>query len=334
MSFFIVGMVFVASLVLNIVLIRYSHTLKLIDKPNHRSLHKVEKSRSGGVAIFISFMLGILLLGIEISPCLLVAFMVIFALGIYDDIKEISFRVKFFWIIVATTILYAGGYYIDSIGVFAGVDLAMPSFVAYLFLLFAVVGFVNAMNLIDGIDGLSAGIGIVILASFAYVGFKYNDSFLLYTPLVLIASLVGFLLLNWHPSRVFMGDTGSLSLGFVIAVLSIYAINMDYVSAVTILLLAAVPVLDTLIVMVRRVRQKRSPFSPDRTHIHHIVLASQRGDVRKTSSILILLQLNFVYVGLGFKARDDIYTLGVFVMLFVLFYMFLTPKSIKKETDL
>lgn len=230
---------------------------------------------------------------------------------------------------VAATFLYIDGYFITSIGVFFKVDLIMPTSIAYLFLLFAVVGFINAMNLIDGLDGLSSGIGIVILISFAYIGFKYNDNFLFYISMTLIFSLCGFLIFNWYPSKIFMGDTGSLSLGFVIVVLSIYSINSNYISAVSVLLLAAVPILDTLIVMFRRISQKKNPFKADKTHIHHVILFQQNKNVRKTSLILIFLQLIFVYIGLGFKVRDDIYILGVFIMLFILFYLLLTTKNLK-----
>ena len=252
-NFFVLILVFFISLMLNKFLIKNSHYLKLTDKPNSRSLHKVEKSRAGGVAIFLAFVFGLSLTHVEISLSLVLSFFIIFSLGVYDDIKTSSSKTKFFWIAVGASLLYYDGWYIDSIGVFAGVDFIMPNLIAYLFLLFAVVGFINAMNLIDGLDGLSAGIGIVILISFAYIGFKYQDQFLFYTSMVLIASLLGFFVLNWYPSKIFMGDAGSLTLGFVILILSIHSTNQHYVSAVSILLLTAAPILDTLIVMTRRV---------------------------------------------------------------------------------
>lgn len=329
MNINILIVVFVISILLNKFLIHFSHNLRLIDKPNSRSLHTIEKSRAGGIAIFISFIIGLIFFSVELSLYLILAFFIVLALGIYDDIKNTSSKIKFFWIMVAATFLYFDGYFINSVGIFAKMDLIMPTFIAYLFLLFAVVGFINAMNLIDGLDGLSSGIGIVILVSFAYIGFKYSDNFLFYISVTLIVSLVGFLVFNWYPSKIFMGDTGSLTLGFVIVVLSIHSINQHYVSAVSILLLAAVPILDTLIVMTRRLSQKKNPFKPDKTHIHHIILFQQNKNVRKTSVILIFLQLIFVYIGLGFKVRDDIYILGVFIMLFILFYLLLTTKNAK-----
>ncbi|MGJ0359270.1 glycosyltransferase family 4 protein [Aliarcobacter cryaerophilus] len=330
MSFdvFVLLVVFLISILLNKLLINYSYKLKLIDKPNHRSLHKVEKSRAGGLSIFTSFIVGLILFNMNISLYILIAFFIVFLLGIYDDIKNLSSKIKFIWLMVSATFLYFDGFYISSLGTFFGIDFYMSNFIAYLFLLFAVVGFINAMNLIDGLDGLSSGITIVILVAFTYLGIKYNDYFLINISSILIFSLLGFLFFNWYPSKIFMGDTGSLTLGFVIVVLSIHSINQNYVSAVSILLLTAVPILDTLIVMTRRISQKQNPFSPDKTHIHHIILRQQRNNVKRTSIILIFLQMIFVYIGLGFKVRDHIYILVVFIMLFILFYLLLT---IKKE---
>ncbi|MGJ0308721.1 glycosyltransferase family 4 protein [Aliarcobacter cryaerophilus] len=329
-NFFGFLLIFLISFLLNKILIRYSYKLKLIDKPNERSLHKIEKPRSGGLAIFISFILGISFFEINVGIYTIFSFFIVFLVGIYDDIKNISSRLKFFWLVISATFLFLDGFLITSLGHFAGIDLLMPPIVTYLFLIFAVVGFINAMNLIDGLDGLSSGIGIVILLSFAYIGFKYNDTFLFNISILLISSLLGFLFFNWNPSKIFMGDTGSLTLGFVIVILSIHSINKNYVSAVSILLIAAVPILDTLIVMIRRISQNKNPFSPDKKHIHHILLKQQNNNIKKTSLILILLQIIFVYIGLGFKTRDDIYILGAFLMLFLLFYLLLTIKNEKR----
>jgi UDP-GlcNAc:undecaprenyl-phosphate GlcNAc-1-phosphate transferase len=125
----------------------------------------------------------------------------------------------------------------------------------------------------------------------------------------------------------FMGDSGSLTLGFVIAVLAIHAVDQKYITPVTVLLLTAVPILDTLVVMLQRIRRGQNPFSPDKTHIHHIILKQHYKNVAKTTKILILLQVVFTYIGLGFKVRDDIIILVMFVILFLLFYSILTPKK-------
>ena len=138
-------------------------------------------------------------------------------------------------------------------------------------------------------------------------------------------TLTGAFNYNWYPSKLFMGDSGSLTLGFIIVVLSIHSVQMKYISPVTVILLTAVPILDTLIVMVRRIRKGKNPFHPDKTHIHHIILKMHYNNTAKTTKILILLQSVFIYIGLGFKVRDDLVILIMFILLFILFYSLLTP---------
>ena len=320
----------VLSFLINLVLLKYSSKLNLIDQPNERSMHNVKKSRAGGIAIFFSFIIGIFLSNLMIDYYLIASFFIVFLLGIYDDIFESSSKVKFIWISIATIFLYIADIFIPTLGTFMGSELVLPSFLVLFFSIFAVVGFVNAMNLIDGLDGLSSGVAIVILLAYAYLGYKYDDSFLLYCSLILIVSLTTFLFFNWYPSKLFMGDSGSLTLGFVIAVLSIHSVQMQYIAPVTVLLLTAVPILDTLIVMIRRIRRGKNPFHPDKTHIHHIILNLHYKDVPKTTKIIILLQIVFVYIGLGFKVRDDLVILVMFLLLFILFYSLLTPIKRKK----
>lgn len=323
--------VFITTLVLIHILLKYSYVLKLMDMPNQRSIHSQTKSRAGGIAIFFSFLLGVILLNIDVDIYVALSFFLVFLLGVYDDIFNSSSRLKFIVLIISAICLYLGGFSIDSLGVFLGYDLTLPSLVAAIFFVFAVVGFINAMNLIDGLDGLSSGVAIMILLGYMYLGYKYNDMFVFYVSSLLIITLVAFLVYNWYPSKLFMGDSGSLTLGFVIAVLSIYSIQMEYVTPVTVLLLTAVPILDTLIVMIRRIRNGKNPFHPDKSHIHHIILKQHYSNVPKTVKILVLLQAVFVYIGLGFKVRDDLIILIVFIMLFVLFYTLLTPKKFKKK---
>ena len=124
-----------------------------------------------------------------------------------------------------------------------------------------------------------------------------------------------------------MGDSGSLTLGFIISILSVYSINKNFLAPVTILLITAVPILDTLIVMSRRIMNGQNPFSADRTLYSPYDFKTANKDVKKTVKILILLQVLFTYIGLGFKVRDDSLILFMFMILFVLFYKMLTPKK-------
>lgn len=328
---YICGIVFFAAIIFNLLLLKYSKNLKLIDIPNERSMHQNPKSRAGGIAIIFTLILGIILTDIKIELYLISGFFIIFILGIFDDIFTLKSKTKFIFIAFVALLLFYNDFGIYNLGKFLGQEVLLNKYLALPFFVIAIVGFINAMNLIDGLDGLSSGIAIIILLAFSYIGYKYQDMFLFYISSFLIISLSAFLLFNWYPSKMFMGDSGSLSLGFIISVLAIDCVHKEYFSPVTILLLTALPILDTLIVMLRRIKQKKNPFKPDKTHIHHLVLKIQRKNVRRTTLILILLQAIFTYIGLGFKVRDDILILIIFILLLTFFYMIFTPTYINKK---
>ena len=196
--------------------------------------------------------------------------------------------------------------------------------------MFALAGFTNALNLIDGLDGLSSSISIVILSSFLYIGFMNNDELIYTLSIFTIASLLAFLFFNWHPASIFMGDSGSLFIGFIIATVAV--LSLKYIHPIAILYLAAVPILDTIIVMTRRIKKGLSPVQPDKTHIHHILLNFFRKKVKKTVSFLILMQILFSLVGLLLASDPNILSEGpssiiatfAFIGITILFYMIFT----------
>lgn len=311
-------------------LLRYQKIIKILDEPNARSHHKVIIPRSGGIAIFSAFCVGIFLCGLKHNYLFMVPLTIVFILGLYDDIKSISSKKKLFITFFASMLLFFLGFELERYGDFFGHEVIAPLWFSCLFFSIACAGFINAVNLIDGLDGLASLISLIILCAFTYLGFKWNDVFLFNVAAVLIASIFGFLIFNWHPAKIFMGDSGSLSLGFVIVLLCVYAIKQQYITAISVLLLAAIPILDTLIVMARRIVNKHNPFKADKTHIHHIILHQQNKHVVRTVLLMGVWQMLFTYIGLGFKVRDDVYILVLFLLCFFLFYFSLTPKKRRK----
>ena len=197
------------------------------------------------------------------------------------------------------------------------------------FTMFAVVGFTNALNLIDGLDGLAATVSIVILGSFFAVGYMHDDLFMMIISGAFISALLAFLVFNWYPASIFMGDSGSLTLGFVISVLAIK--SLAYLPTVSILFIAAIPILDTLVVMVRRKMNGRSMFSADRCHIHHILRHFFAEDTRKTVLFLGVLQGIYSLTGLHLdRHMDEGFLLILFLLNIVLIYMFLAA-MIKRQ---
>ncbi|GJM61488.1 MraY family glycosyltransferase [Persicobacter diffluens] len=303
---------FLAALVLAVVsipvIIKVSLAKGLFDEPNGRSSHLRVTPTLGGVAIFISLVLPYLLFGghffTPMMQYIFAGIVIIFFIGIKDDILVIAPMKKLAAQILASliVILLADIRIGSMFGIF-GIA-SIPYAVSVVLSLFVYVVMINAINLIDGIDGLAGGMGIV-LTSFLGAWFYWNGQYsLALLAIVLIAALIGFLRFNFSKGqKIFMGDTGSLLLGFILAVLNIQFIHLHeqpealryaFHSAPSMaVLLFSIPLFDTLRVFSVRLSQKKSPFFPDRNHIHHIFL--DKGLVHWKATVLICA-FNISYV--------------------------------------
>ncbi|MEA3315114.1 MAG: MraY family glycosyltransferase, partial [Campylobacterota bacterium] len=299
--------------------------------------HNTNKERyipvGGGIGFFLAFLSYFILFEIDIlieNWYIFFSIFLIFIIGIIDDIKDIKPYVKLIVISLSVLFLFIYDIYISNLGNWFGYQLDLPIFIAIIFNIFAITGFTNALNLIDGIDGLAASISIVILILFTIIGFEYNNTLIFTISLITIVSLISFLFLNWYPAKIFMGDSGSLSLGFIISILAV--LSLEYIHPVVILYLTAIPILDTLIVMTRRIRRGVSPFSPDKTHIHHILVKFFDGRVKKTLFFLVILQI--IFSSIGYMLIDIInrnhnsfapfIAIVGFILMFIVFYMIFT----------
>ena len=318
---------FVLTYILLKVFIPNASKFGLLDIPNERSVHKTPVARGAGAIFGLVFLLGLIVLNqfvvFDTSYFyIFIALIVVYITGIYDDIKNITSGAKFIFIIIASFIAYFDGFYIHSLGNYFGYELSLGYFILP-FTIFAIVAFTNALNLTDGLDGLAGSISIVILSSLVYIGIQNNDDILIYVPILLIAPLLAFLVFNWYPAKVFMGDSGSLFLGFVIAIFSIYALK--YINPASVLFLAAIPLIDTLVVMRRRKQRKQSLFVADKNHLHHILLKFKR-DKLFTVASLIKLQLLFVLIFIQVYDKSDLINLILFGILFSIFFTLFDPR--------
>lgn len=307
--------------------IQNANTYGLIDVPNGRSAHKKPIARGAGIIFGFVFLVALVLFNYFSTQdtsycCIFISLIIVYLTGFYDDLKDISSGRKFLFIILATTIAFGDGFSINSLGNYFGYNLSLGYF-AFPFTIFAVVGFTNALNLTDGLDGLAGSISIVILSSLLYLGFSNSDYTLIFVPIFLIVPLTAFLWFNWYPASVFMGDSGSLFLGFSIAMLSIYA--LEYINPASILFLAAIPLLDTLMVMKRRRQRKQSFFVADKNHLHHILLGFKK-DKLFTVSSLIKLQILFALIFIQVYDKSDLVNLILFALLFSIFYTLFDPR--------
>lgn len=331
---------FLSSLLFIKLIIKNAIYLGLTDIPNERSSHSKITPRGAGIGFGFAFFISILLFNFSLFIeywLLFLGIFLVFLVGILDDHKDASPKAKFYVIFIATFLLFLNDIRLYSLGSFFGFEISLWYF-ALPFTMFAIAGFTNALNLIDGLDGLAASIAIIILSSFLYIGYIYENELMIALCSVTIVSLLAFLIFNWNPAKIFMGDSGSLFLGFIISVVA--CVSLKYIHPIAIFYLAALPIVDTLIVMVRRFRKGISPTRPDKTHIHHILLNFFGKKVKKTVFFLILAQSLFSLVGIMLSIHSydvgqgptSFVALVTFVGITVLMYMIFT--GIKRRQKL
>jgi UDP-GlcNAc:undecaprenyl-phosphate GlcNAc-1-phosphate transferase len=320
--------VFLLTVLFTQLLQKYASNIGMLDIPNNRSSHVTPTPRGAGIAMFLSYMVLFLFFRpsfISDHSGFFIGITLIFLLGLYDDIKDTSPKLKLVIIGIATLcIIFLDGLEINTLGYWFGFEVSLPFIIALFVTLFAVIGFTNALNLVDGLDGLAGSLSLVILASLYYIGYAYHDQFIMIVSFFVMVSLVAFLLFNWYPASIFMGDSGSLVLGFIISVLSIKAIN--YVSDTTILFIAAVPIIDTIIVMTRRIQRGLSPFAPDKSHFHHKILML-RGSVDASVHILVSLQIILSTIGLLLRDKSDVINSILFMVILFVFFQALDDRK-------
>ena len=304
--------------------------LGLVDIPNERSMHRKVTPRGAGIAFGLSIFIALFFFDLDYLIkyyYIYIAISLVWFVGIVDDIKDISPNIKFIFIFIASILLFRENYAIFSLGTYFGYEIILPTWAAYIFTFFAIAGYTNALNLMDGLDGLAASITLVMLIAFLAIGFQHDDELLITLSGFFITSLLAFLLFNWYPANIFMGDSGSLTLGFVIVVLTIQASN--YVTPAAVLFIIALPLLDTFIVMTRRKQRGMSLFEADKNHLHHF-LHSVKADVRFTVLMLIAMQAIFSIIGFQVQHSNDFLSIVLFILLFYI-YLNLFDQRLKRR---
>ncbi|MBI2608126.1 MAG: undecaprenyl/decaprenyl-phosphate alpha-N-acetylglucosaminyl 1-phosphate transferase [Deltaproteobacteria bacterium] len=254
------------------------------DYHNDRKIHQTPKPKLGGCAIFVGFVLStlcIISLNISIFKSILPLFIplmicggIILCLGIYDDIEGSGAFIKLSIQIIAASIFYNFGFQFSHFSIPSFINIPMDNLSFPLTLLW-LVGITNAFNLIDGIDGLASSLAIIASICLFVLGLYFNDTFLILMSLALIGSNLAFLKYNLYPSKIFMGDAGSLFLGFTLGSLALYSPRASsdknplfFFVALTLF----IPLLDAFYAIIRRILKKKNIFQGDKEHIHHILL--------------------------------------------------------------
>jgi len=311
---------FVTSIIISLALIpllmRYASFFNMVDEPDERKVHTVAIPRCGGLGLALGALVATLCFisfDKELIRVITGSFVIII-FGLLDDRFELSYKWKFLGQFVAVFVAMSGGIYITLLP-FLGLGPGLLLITLPLTLFFA-VGVTNAVNLSDGLDGLAAGIMLMTFASIAYLAIDANGIDTAIIALAIAGGIVGFLWFNTHPAIIFMGDTGSQFIGFMAVFLTIYLtqkVNPALNPALPLLLLG-LPILDTLTVMVRRIRAGVSPFSPDKTHIHHRLMEYGFSHPEAVGSIYVLQGI-FLASALRFRYASDIVVIGAYLII-------------------
>jgi len=331
---------FVLTVIFTFIIKKIAERLRLFDWPAPRRIHPQPLPRLGGLAIFFSFVLTILffatpwggnflaldkhLIGFLSGATLLVLVM------FFDDLYGLSPWTKLFWQIIATLIIIGVGIGIEFItnplgGIISLNQYQIPidirgttyhiTLLVDLFTLVWVVGMINIVNFLDGLDGLAAGISAIagIVLFFLSLAPGINQPATALLAITLTASSLGFLIFNFYPAKIFMGDTGSHFLGFTIAILAIFSGG----KVATALLVLGFPILDGLWVVINRIIKRRSPFLADKTHLHHRLLELGLSQ-RKIVLGFYLLCGCFGAISLFLKSKGKLIALAILGMLMLI----------------
>jgi len=279
-----------------------AHVKNLLDEPDQRRLHLDSTPRLGGMAIFAGFASALTIFGTldytiqrVLASCLL-----LFFIGLKDDIISMSAFKKFFVQILATGIvIFVGDVRITNFHGFLGIY-QLQEGVSYGFSFLVITGITNAVNLIDGLDGLAGTLVFIIAGTFGVYFLLYGGpQFDPYAKVCfcLMGSVAGFLRYNMHKAIIFMGDTGSLVCGFLVAVLSVEFLDMagQTIESTPSLAVATliIPVFDTARIFAVRILNGKSPFSPDRNHLHHVL---RRAGLSQLAVVGTLASINLTFI--------------------------------------
>jgi UDP-GlcNAc:undecaprenyl-phosphate GlcNAc-1-phosphate transferase len=255
--------------------IKFAIKFGAIDKPNERKVHEKIMPRLGGLAIFIGVVSGYFAGGLynEKITGISVGAILIIIIGVLDDKFELSAKWKLVGQLLVAAVIVGSGLTIDLVTIpyVGNFELGLWS---YPITVFWIVAITNAINLIDGLDGLSAGVSAIGIATIAVLAFLGGKMLIFMISIILLGSILGFLFYNFHPAKIFMGDTGALFLGYSISILSLLGLykSVTLFSFLVPVIILGVPVFDTTFAIIRRIVNKRPISSPDKSHLHHRLL--------------------------------------------------------------
>ena len=317
------------------ILIYISPYLKLIDFPSKRKIHSGNIPLVGGVAIYLTLLFIVTLVNLDIKIItLILSSGILVVVGAIDDALEIGVMVRLISQLISGLIILATGLSIIDIGSYFNLMPIKLGIFGFLLTIISVMGLTNAINFIDGIDGLCSSIVIIALSTLIFCILLGTQGLDLDFLFLLITSIAVFLFFNLGlipNKKIFLGDAGSMLLGFIISWLLIYYSHPlhRYIHPALVIWCVTLPVFDLLSVIIRRVLREINPFKSDRRHIHHILLDLGLGD-KKVLLILTILSIFLNYVGVLifviFGSFISILSFAIFLLLYIRFSVILSRK--------
>lgn len=335
------GIGFVAALLIALLMTplvkRFAFWVGAVDAPNHRKVHSRIMPRLGGLAIFIAFIAAYFVVSPAINTLktdvvfgLLVGGAIVVLIGALDDRFDLSPKIKLLGQILAASVVVYSGAVIDLVNLPFGDGAVSLTWLAVPLTIFWIVGVTNAINLIDGLDGLSAGVSGIATTTILVLALMMGNVTVALLCVVLLGSIAGFLFYNFHPAKIFMGDSGALFLGFCLATLSVLGFKQaTVVSLLVPIMILGVPLSDTFFAIMRRWVNNLPISAADKSHLHHCLL--QLGFSHRTT-VLIIYGIAVFFgssaVLLSFMSEQDALWGAVILIAILLFVLVLGAEAI------
>lgn len=305
-----------------------------MDIPNKRKVHKVPIPRLGGLGIYMGFLLGYILFGtmsLRMNAILIGSFIIIVT-GIVDDINPIPAKIKFlFQILAASVVAFYGKILLTDISAF-GIYIEFKEF-SYLITILFIVSIINCINLIDGLDGLAAGLSSIyfVTIGIVIVGLMHTFDLDAIITFVMLGATLGFLCHNFNPAKIFMGDSGSMFLGYMIAIIALLGFkNVTLTTLLVPICLLAIPIMDTLFAIIRRIINKKPIGEPDKQHLHHQLLNLNLSH-RNTVLVIYFIDILFALAMLIYLFYDRGIGVIIYTILFIIVLIFVLKTNIIVE---
>lgn len=295
--------------------------INAIDIPNKRKVHKVPIPRIGGLGIYAGFLLGYMLFGwesVQMNAILIGSFIIV-ATGLIDDINPIPAKYKFIAQIIASSVIpLYGGIVLKDISAF-GIYINFGPLSTIVTILF-ITAIMNCINLIDGLDGLAGGISAIYFLMIGVIAIIFKSTGLdVVLTFIMFGATLGFLVHNFYPASIFMGDSGSLFLGYIISVISLLGYkNVTFTSLIVPIFLLAIPIMDTLFAIIRRLLKHEPITMPDKSHLHHQLL-KLNFSIKKSVLIIYLIDILFAITSIIYAIGDkDVDIIIIYIILLLL----------------